>query len=146
MKLIAAFLSFPLLLSSVLAPALAVSVPSPALSKRADNITAPYYLKTKALDRRHRNKDGLYVWAYHTGTAPSLPLLSSPLPPFPFPFASILVHLLLPPNPHPLHHPAPQTLLLNTKKKLANPTKEPPQAQEPTTPSSAAKTSPGRLT
>ncbi|KAG7008898.1 hypothetical protein G7Y79_00004g014820 [Physcia stellaris] len=67
MKLTAAFLSFPLLLSSILAPALAISVPSPALSKRADNITAPYYLKTKTLDRRHRNKDGLYVWAYHTG-------------------------------------------------------------------------------
>ena len=119
MKLTTSFLSLPLLLSSVLAPALAVSVPSSALSKRADNITAPYYLKTKTLDRRHRSKDGLYVWAYHTGTAP--PLLCSPhSPPFP-PFPTLPSPFSL---PFPLHSPYHQVPIL--------PTTQPPNPYLPT--------------
>lgn len=43
-------------------------ISSPELAKRAENnITGPYYLKTKVLHGGDPAKDGLYVWAYHTG-------------------------------------------------------------------------------
>jgi len=40
----------------------------PDLTKR-DTITAPYYLKTKTINGGDNTKDGLYVWAYRTGTS-----------------------------------------------------------------------------
>lgn len=56
---ISSFLS-SVLLANPLASALAIS-------KRADNITGPYYLRTKVIEDGDQAKDGLYVYAYHTG-------------------------------------------------------------------------------
>lgn len=54
----------PLLLTSFTS---ASAVSSSALTKRAENITGPYYLKTKVIHGGDKAKDDLYVWAYHTG-------------------------------------------------------------------------------
>ena len=54
----------PLLLTSF---TFASAVSSPALTKRAENITGPYYLKTKVIHGGDKAKDDLYVRAYHTG-------------------------------------------------------------------------------
>lgn len=43
-------------------------------NKRQHDITGPYYLKTSVLNGGDVHKDGLYVWAYHTGTARLFPL------------------------------------------------------------------------
>ena len=69
MKLSSIFALLPLFASSL---TLATLIAQPSLTKRADNITGPYYLKTKVLNGGDNSKDGLYVWAYHTGDTPSL--------------------------------------------------------------------------